>query len=176
MSVLPIIIYPDLVLKRVCEPVEKVSKEVVKLLDDLAETMYAAPGIGLAAPQVGIKKRVIVVDVSWKEEGGARELHQLVNPIIIQREGQTEWEEGCLSIPGFAQIMKRAATVVVEALDKRGKPVQIKGEGLLAICLQHEIDHLDGKLIIDKISRLKKNLYLNKLKKGEFQPPYPTVL
>lgn len=180
MSLLPIVVYPDPILKTVCEPVETVTKEIQKLLDDMAETMYAAPGIGLAAPQVGVKKRVLVCDVLWKEEGEGqkpkRELYQLVNPEIIHREGQIEWEEGCLSIPGFSQIMKRSAKIKVAALDKKGKPVTIEGEGLLAVCLQHEIDHLDGKLIIDQTSRLKRNLYLDKLKKGEFQPQYQTAL
>lgn len=180
MSILPIIIYPDPILKTACEPVEKVTKEIQKLLDDMAETMYAAPGIGLAAPQVGVKKRILVCDVTWKEEGEdpkpKRELYQLVNPKIIDRKGQIEWEEGCLSIPGFLQIMPRSEKIKVEALDKKGKPVTMAATGLFSICLQHEIDHLDGKLIIDKISRLKRNLYLDKLKKGEFQPQYPTIL
>lgn len=176
MSILPIVIYPDPVLKTACEPVEKVTKEIQKLLDDMAETMYAAPGIGLAAPQVGIKKRVMVIDISWKDEKSEKKLLQMVNPKIIRREGAIEWEEACLSIPGFAQTMQRSEKVTVEALDKRGKTFSTEAQGLLAICLQHEIDHLDGKLIIDKASRLRKNLYLEKLKKGEFQPQYPTAL
>lgn len=176
MSLLPIVIYPHPVLKTACEPVEKVTKEIQKLLDDMAETMYAAPGVGLAAPQVGISKRVLVVDIRWKDEGGERALYQLVNPKIIHWEGQIEWEEGCLSIPGFAQIMKRAEKVTVEALDKKGKSLTIQTQGLFAVCLQHEIDHIDGKLIIDKASRLKRNLYMEKLKKGEYPTSYPTVL
>lgn len=166
MSLLPIKIYPDPILKTVCEPAGKITREIQKLLDDMAETMYAAPGIGLAAPQVGVAARVIVVDVSWKEESSQRELFQLVNPKITAKSGEIEWDEGCLSIPGFTQIMRRARQVVVEALDRGGKPVTIEGKDLLAVCLQHEIDHLDGKLIIDQASRLKRKLYLDKLKKG----------
>lgn len=165
MSILPIVIYPNPILKTACEPVEKVTKEIEKLLEEMAETMYAAPGIGLAAPQVSITKRLIVCDVTWKEEEGVRRLYQLVNPKIVSREGTIEWEEGCLSIPGFLQVMERSGKVTVEALDKKGKPVTIDAQGLLAVCLQHEIDHLDGKLIIDKASRLKRKLYLDKLKK-----------
>lgn len=176
MSILSIVIYPDPILKTVCVPVEKVTKEIQRLLDDMAETMYAAPGIGLAAPQVGIKKRVMVIDVSWKDEKSEKKLLQMVNPEIIRREGTIEWEEACLSIPGFAQTMQRSEKVTVTALDKKGKAFSTEAKGLLAICLQHEIDHLDGKLIIDKASRLRKNLYLEKLKKGEFQPQYPTAL
>lgn len=166
MAILPIKIYPDPVLKTVCEPVEKITREVQKLLEDMAETMYAAPGIGLAAPQVGVTQRLIVVDVSWKEESRKRELFQLVNPKIVAKSGEIEWDEGCLSIPGFTQIMRRARQVVVEAQDRGGKPITIEGSDLLAVCLQHEIDHLDGKLIIDQASRLKRKLYLDKLKKG----------
>lgn len=180
MSLLPIVIYPDPILKAMCEPVEEVTQEITKLLDDMAATMYAAPGVGLAAPQVGVKKRLLVCDVSWREEVAGkkpvRKLYQLVNPKIVKKTGQIEWEEGCLSIPGFLQLMQRSAKVLVEALDKKGKPFTVIGEGLLAVCLQHEIDHLDGKLIIDQTSRLKRNLYLEKLKKGEFQALYPTAL
>ena len=164
MSILPILLYPDPVLKSACAPVEKITKEIQKLVDDMAETMYAAPGVGLAAPQVGITKRVIVIDITWKEEEGPQQLYQLVNPKIVHREGMIDWEEGCLSIPEFLQTMKRAQKVKVEALDRQGNPITIEAEDLLAICLQHEIDHLDGKLIIDKASRLKRNLYLEKLK------------
>lgn len=171
MSILPIVIYPDPILKTKCEPVAAVTKEIQKILDDMAQTMYAAPGIGLAAPQVGITERLIVVDVSSREEGAPKKLYQLVNPKIVAREGEIEWEEGCLSIPGFLQNMKRSAKVTVEALDKKGKPIRIEAEELLAVCLQHEIDHIDGKLIIDKVSSLKRKLYLEELKKTETTYP-----
>src|SRR3989338_4716916 len=111
MSILKIITYPDTLLQTVCKPVEKVSKEIQKLLDDMAETMYAAPGIGLAAPQVSQLLRVIVLDTKWKDKQGEGELFQLVNPKIIHREGKIEWEEGCLSIPDFSQKMERAKKV-----------------------------------------------------------------
>lgn len=169
MSLLTILHYPDPVLKAVCEPVQEVTGEIRRLLDDMAETMYAAPGIGLAAPQVGIKKRVIVLDVSLKEEKSPRELYQLVNPKIRASFGEIEWEEGCLSIPGFLQTMKRSQKITVEALDRKGKPVLIEAMDLVAVCLQHEIDHLDGKLIIDKASRLKRKLYLDKIKAGKLE-------
>jgi len=167
VSILSIITYPNPALKKVCEPVEKVTKEIQQLLEDMAETMYAAPGVGLAAPQVGELKRVIVLDISWGKEGGEKELYQLVNPKIVERSGEIEWEEGCLSIPQFLQTMKRSKKIKVQALDKKGKEILVEGEDLLAVCLQHEIDHLDGKLIIDKASRLKRKLYLEKLKKAQ---------
>lgn len=167
MSLLSVLTYPHPFLQQVCEPVETVTREIQKLLDDMAETMYAAPGIGLAAPQVGISKRVLVADVRSKEEDRKGELFQLINPVIVFKEGKIEWEEGCLSIPGFLQVMKRFKHVIVEALDKKGSPITIEGADLLAVCLQHEIDHLDGKLILDKASRLKRKLYLDKLKKEE---------
>lgn len=165
MGLLKIITYPDPLLNTHCKPVERVTREIQKLLDDMAETMYAAPGIGLAAPQVGILQRVLVCDVTWKEEGGSKKLYQLVNPKTVWCEGEIEWEEGCLSIPGFLTMMKRSKKVRVEALDQNGKPIEVEGEDLIAVCLQHEIDHLDGKLIIDSVSRLKRNLYLEELKK-----------
>lgn len=171
VSTLSIITYPNPALKKVSEPVERVTKEIQKLLEDLAETMYAAPGVGLAAPQVGELKRVIVLDASWGKEGGKKQLYQLVNPKIVERSGEIEWEEGCLSIPEFLQKMKRSKSVKVEALDKNGKKIVVEGEDLLAVCLQHEIDHLDGKLIIDKASRLKRKLYLDKIKKVQNENP-----
>lgn len=169
MSLLEIKIYPDPILKKKAEPVEKITKEIQQLLDNMAETMYAAPGVGLAAPQVGISKRVIVLDTTWSQPEGKRELYQLVNPTIVHQEGEIEWEEGCLSIPGYLQKMKRSKKVAIEALDKNGKPITVSGENLLAVCLQHEIDHLDGKLIIDQASRLKRNLYLEKLKELQIE-------
>lgn len=170
MAIRHIVLYPDPRLKTVCEKVGTVTKEIQALLDDLADTMYEAPGhgIGLAAPQIGVLKRVIVIDTQWREEKTAKKrgnLCQLVNPVIIEREGNIEWEEGCLSIPGFAQIMKRSKKVKVKALDYNGKPVTLNAEDLFAVCLQHEIDHLDGRLIIDKASRLKRNLYLEQRQK-----------
>ena len=170
MALLKILTYPNPLLKTACKPVEKVTPAIRKLLEDMAETLYAAPGVGLAAPQVGVLQRVIVVDCQWREEKAKRQLYQLVNPVITHREGKIEWEEGCLSIPEFLQTMKRSKKVVVEALGPDGKPITVEGEDLTAVCLQHEIDHLDAKLIIDKAGRLKRNLYLEKIQKLERVP------
>lgn len=167
MALLKILTYPNPLLKTVCKPVERVTKEIQKLLDDMTETMYAAPGVGLAAPQVGVLQRVIVLDCQWREEDAERKLYQLVNPVITHREGRIVWEEGCLSVPEFLQKMKRSQKIIMQALDRNGMPITIEAEELLAVCLQHEIDHLDGKLIIDKSSRLKRNLYLEKMQKQE---------
>lgn len=165
MAVLPITLFPNPVLKKVAAPVEKVTDRVRALMDNMAETMYAAPGLGLAAPQVGISRRVIVLDPGGRE-GKPTQLFQLANPKIISGEGEIEWEEGCLSIPGFLLPMVRKAKVVVEALNRDGKTITVDAQELLAVILQHEIDHLDGKLIIDKVSRLKRELYLRRLKKA----------
>ena len=167
MTLRKIVFYPNPLLKTICKPVSAVTKETAKFLDDLAETMYANNGIGLAAPQIGILERMLVIDCNWREETPKKKLCQLVNPIITHREGTIEWEEGCLSIPEFLQNMKRSQRVTVEALDKNGKPMKIEAEDLFAVCLQHEIDHLDGKLIIDKASRLKRKLYLDKQEKKQ---------
>ncbi len=167
MALLPIVIYPDERLKQRCAPVSEITNEIRQLLDDMAETMYDAPGIGLAAPQVGALVRAIVVDVGNDEEtedGSApknRNLYKLINPEIIARSGTTEYEEGCLSIPDIREWVKRSAAVTVEALDESGTKVRLEADGLLAICLQHEIDHIDGVLFIDRISPLKRRL-LNK--------------
>lgn len=165
MAILPITLFPNPVLKKKAAPVEKITDEIRQLLDDMAETMYAAPGLGLAAPQVSISRRVIVLDAGGRE-GKPTQLYQLVNPKIISGDGEIEWEEGCLSIPGFLYPMIRKSHVVVEALDRSGKPVTIDASDLLAVILQHEIDHLDGKLLIDNVSRLKRELYLRRLKKA----------
>lgn len=167
MSLLPIKIYPAPVLHRQSAEVSHVSAETRRLLDAMAETMYAHNGIGLAAPQIGVLQRLVAIDIRWSnDEGkGPRELFLLANPKIVKKEGEIEWEEGCLSIPGFLQKMSRSKKVWVEALDKNGKPIQIEAEDLLAVVLQHEIDHLDGKLIIDKASRLKRNLWLEQREK-----------
>jgi peptide deformylase len=128
-------------------------------------TMYAAPGIGLAAPQVGVSKRVIVVDVSTMDEE-LPGLIPLVNPEITQSEGEIEFEEGCLSLPGFTAMVKRAGRVCVRALDSDGKPIQLDAEGILAIALQHEMDHLEGTLLLDRTSPLRREFYKKKVKKS----------
>jgi len=165
MSILDIVLYPNPVLKEVAQTIKEVNPEIKQLLDDMAETMYDAPGIGLAAPQIGKSIRAVVIDVGFDEEGGERTLYKLVNPEIVARSGEASGEEGCLSIPDVRESVERAERVTVEALDENGQPIKIEADGLLSVCLQHEIDHLDGVLFIDKLSRLKRELIRGKLKK-----------
>jgi len=161
-----IVIWPDPVLKEKATPVEVVDDEIRRLLDDMAETMYAADGVGLAAPQVGISKRIVVIDTSPRDPD--QRLVRLVNPEIVRTEGKTTFTEGCLSLPGEAEEVERALRVWVRALDYDGKPFEIEGAGgLLAIALQHEIDHLEGTVFVDHLSSLKRELIrrrMNKLK------------
>ncbi|MBF0357148.1 MAG: peptide deformylase [Magnetococcales bacterium] len=165
MALLPILTAPDRRLKQISQPVEEVSDKIVKLMDDMVETMYAAPGIGLAAPQVNVLKRVIVVDVETYDGEDKHDLLTLANPEIIEQTGEIIWAEGCLSVPEFTEDVVRAEHIIVRALDRDGKKIEIEAQGLLAVCLQHEIDHLDGKLFIDHISRLKRAIITQKLKK-----------
>ena len=159
-----IIIWPDPVLKEVARPVDQVDDTVRRLLDDMAETMYAADGVGLAAPQVGVGKRVIVIDVSPREP--EQKLIHLVNPEIVEAEGKMLYTEGCLSIPGEAEEVERAFKVRIRALDYHGKPFEIVTEGdLLAVALQHEFDHLQGTLFVDHLSSLKRELIKKRMKK-----------
>jgi peptide deformylase len=164
MAVLPILIFPERYLREKALEVTKLNGELETLIDDMAETMYHAPGLGLAANQVGVLKQVIVYDVSPKE-GGKRDLKVLLNPCITAAEGELFHQEGCLSVVDFSAEIRRNARVQAQGLDRHGKPVRVEEEGLLAVVLQHEIDHLNGILIIDRISRLKRTLYLRKLKK-----------
>src|SRR5262245_22037523 len=160
--------YPDNVLKRVAKPVRTIDGTLVAFLDQMAKTMYAAPGVGLAAPQVGVSERAIVLDCDSAEErseGSGRGLLRLINPEIVEAEGTILWEEVCLSVVDFTAEVKREAHVRVRAFTPEEKELRIEAEGLLAVALQHEIDHLDGKLFIDRISRLKRDLYKRKLKK-----------
>ncbi|QNM96869.1 peptide deformylase [Chitinimonas koreensis] len=163
MAILNILHYPDERLHKVAKPVEKVDDEIRRLIDDMAETMYAAPGIGLAATQVDRHLRLIVIDVSEDKSG----LIALVNPKLISLDGKTRFEEGCLSVPGIYEEVERAERVTVEALDRNGDSFRLDAEGLLAICIQHEIDHLDGKVFVEKLSRLKLDRILVKLKKNQ---------
>src|SRR5512136_523577 len=158
-----IFIWPDPILKKPAAPVARVDDEIRQLVDEMAETMYAADGVGLAAPQVGVSKRIVVIDTSPRQEG-QRLLH-LVNPEIVKTEGETVFTEGCLSVPGEAEEVERAAKVWVKALDRDGKPFEVVGEGLLAIALQHEIDHLEGILFVDHLSSLKRELIRKRMKK-----------
>jgi peptide deformylase len=159
-----IVIWPDPVLKQVASPVDRVDDGVRRLLDDMAETMYAADGVGLAAPQIGVSKRLVVIDVSPREP--EQKLIHLVNPEIVKVEGKMTYTEGCLSVPGEAEDVDRAAKVWVRALGRDGKPLEIVAEGdLLAIALQHEIDHLQGTLFVDHLSSLKRELIRRRMKK-----------
>jgi peptide deformylase len=164
MPVLPICKLPQAVLRQQAAEVTDINGKLQRLVDDMAETMYAAPGLGLAANQVGELKRLIVFDVSQKE-GRSKQLQVVINPCIVEGEGEVIHEEGCLSVADFAAEVRRHAKVLVRGLDREGKPIEITGEGLMAIVLQHEIDHLNGILFIDHISRLKRGLYLRRLKK-----------
>lgn len=163
MAILEIRTYPDPVLLQKAEPVKKFDSKLRKLLDDMAETMYAAPGVGLAAPQVGMSLQAIVVDASPRDE--TAELIKLVNPVVTLREGESVCEEGCLSVPGFTADVKRANRVCVEGFDEYGKPVNIDTETFLATVLQHEIDHLNGVLFVEHLGRLKRDMIKRKLKK-----------
>lgn len=169
MAKLDIILYPAPILHAMAEPVAQVDGTVRTLLDDLADTMYAAGGVGLAAPQINVSKRVIVIDIEQSTVGGAGAgatgLYEMVNPAITERDGEIAWEEGCLSIPDFRVAMPRSKRITCTYLDRHGKPQSLTAEDLLAVAIQHEIDHLDGKLIIDTVSSLKQELYLDKLKK-----------
>jgi len=167
MSVLPILRYPDPRLKRVSAPVERIDRDIRALVEDMVQTMYAAPGVGLAAPQVGRLLRVIVVDVS-AHEAGAEPL-ALVNPQILRAEGEITWEEGCLSVPDLLVEIPRKERLVVSGLDPSGRQVEVEGSGLLAIAIQHEMDHLNGRLIIDRVSHLRRELYRKRQLKAASQ-------
>ncbi len=158
-----IVIWPDPVLKKAAKPVDRVDDAVRRLLDDMAETMYAAEGVGLAAPQIAEPVRCVVIDTSPRQEG--QRLIHLVNPEIVKLEGTTTYLEGCLSIPGEAEEVERAATVWVKALDRSGAPFELECQGLLAIAVQHETDHLDGTMFVDHLSSLKREIIRRRMKK-----------
>src|SRR4029078_6273581 len=154
MALLPILHYPDPRLHTKAAPVPAVDDRIRQLINDMAETMYAAPGIGLAATQVDAHVRVIVIDVSEALD----ELKVFVNPKLVQASGESEREEGCLSVPEVYEKVRRAERVTVRALDASGEPFELEAEGLLAVCIQHEMYHLEGKVFVEKLSRLKQNL------------------
>lgn len=165
MTIKVILHFPDPRLRTLCKPVDSVDDEVRSLIEDMFETMYDAPGIGLAAPQIGDFRRIIVVDVS--EEGNAP--LALINPEIIEATGQETMEEGCLSVPGAYENVDRADQIRVRALDKNGEPFELEAHGLEAVCIQHEIDHLNGKLFVDYLSSLKRERIRKKLEKQRRQ-------
>lgn len=161
MSILQILHYPDARLHKVAEPVAEVDDDIRRLVRDMAETMYAAPGIGLAATQVDVHKQVIVIDVSEAKNA----LQVFINPRLIQSDGMQEYEEGCLSVPGIYELVRRPECVTVEALDVNGKLFRIDVNGLLAVCIQHEMDHLKGKVFVEYLSQLKQTRIKHKMKK-----------
>lgn len=163
MAILKILHYPDPRLRHIALPVDHVNDTVRRLVDDMAETMYQAPGIGLAAIQVERSLRVVVIDISEQRNA----LRVFINPEIIQRNGVQVMEEGCLSVPGIYDEVERAQHIRVRALDRDGRPFELEAEGLLAVCIQHEIDHLDGKVFVDYLSRLKQGRIRKKLEKQE---------
>jgi peptide deformylase len=161
MTIREILVYPDPRLREIACAVEQVDDGIRTLIEDLAETMYAAPGVGLAATQIGVPLRIFVIDVASEEEPS--NLLAFVNPEILEREGSQTYREGCLSFPGVSEEVKRAARVRVRALDRDGKPFELEATGLLAVAVQHENDHLDGELMIDRVSPLRRRLMSRKL-------------
>jgi peptide deformylase len=161
MAQLNILHFPDPRLRKPAIPVDTVDEGVRKLVDDMLETMYSAPGIGLAANQINVQKRVIVIDISEDKNQPL----VLINPSILERQGEEEMEEGCLSVPGFYETVRRAERIRVSALGRDGEPFEIETGRLLAVCIQHEIDHLDGKLFVDYLSPLKRTRIRKKLEK-----------
>jgi peptide deformylase len=163
MAQMPILRYPDPRLHKVAARVERVDDRIRKLIKDMAETMYAAPGVGLAATQVDVHKRIIVIDISELRN----ELHVLVNPVIVEAAGESDCEEGCLSVPGVYDKVRRAQRVRVQALNADGAQYTIEADGLLAVCIQHEMDHLEGRVFVEYLSRLKQSRILARLRKQE---------
>ena len=164
MAIRKILTYPDKFLRQPTKPVLDIDSVIQEIIDDMADTMYEAPGVGLAAIQVGCDQSILIYDRLPGE--GNRSFEVLINPKIVDREGEIiSQDEGCLSVPDFRADLKRAGSILVEGLDREGKPIQIKAEGYLAIVLQHEIDHLNGKLFIDHLSALKRELYKRRVKK-----------
>ena len=161
MALLPILRYPDSRLHTVAAPVARVDDQIRKLVADMAETMYEAPGIGLAATQVDVHKRIVVIDVSEDKSG----LMALINPEILERSGEQVCEEGCLSVPGIYEKVSRAERVKVRALNEKGESFEFEADGLLAVCVQHELDHLDGKVFVEYLSQLKLGRIKSKLAK-----------
>ncbi len=170
MAIREVVTFPAPILHQKAKPVKAVDDEIRLLLDDMLETMYAVGGVGLAAPQIGIGMRLAVIDtgepVPGRDDPDDTVL-KLVNPEIVEREGEIDFEEGCLSVPEFTQVMKRSRKLRVQYLDENGKAQEVEAEGLLAVAFQQEIDHLDGKLIIDEISTLKQDMYLQKRRRAE---------
>jgi peptide deformylase len=166
MAILDILHFPDPRLRNIAQPVTEVDDALRQLIDNMFETMYAAPGIGLAATQINVNKRVVVIDVSEDK----RQPLCLINPELLALEGVEEMEEGCLSVPGVYEVVQRAETVRMRALDRNGSAFELETGGLLAVCIQHEIDHLNGKLFVDHLSQLKRTRIRKKIEKTSRTP------
>jgi peptide deformylase len=161
--ILDILEYPDPRLRKIAAPVPVVTADIRKLVRDMAETMYAAPGVGLAATQVDVHKRIIVIDASAARD----ELKVFINPELLSAEGEADCEEGCLSVPGYYDKVRRAARITVRALDEQGEPFELSTDGMLAACVQHEMDHLLGKVFVDYLSPLKRARVATKMRKKQ---------
>lgn len=161
MEKLDIVLYPEAGLREICAPIPEMNDDLDKLIDDMFYTMYDAPGIGLAAPQIAVQQRLIVVDISESNDQPI----VLLNPEIIKSAGEISWEEGCLSLPGIYATVKRPSDILVQGMDRDGKLIQFEAEGLLSVCIQHEIDHLNGKMFIDHLSGIKRTRALQKYRK-----------
>ncbi|HEY9017868.1 peptide deformylase [Thiomicrospira sp.] len=161
MQKLDLVLFPDEGLREVCAPVPEMTDDLDRLIDDMFYTMYEAPGIGLAAPQIAVQQRVIVVDVSEDKNQPLA----LINPEIVRSAGQITWEEGCLSLPGIYAHVDRPSDILVRAMNRDGQMIEMEASDLMAICIQHEIDHLNGKLFVDHLSGLKRTRILQKYKK-----------
>lgn len=167
MAIRPILTYPDPRLREPAKPVEVIDDEIRTLIEDMAETMYDAPGCGLAANQIGVLLRVFVIDVA--DEDSPSDLKVFINPEIVEVGGSQTWEEGCLSFPGVSEEIRRARKVKVRALDAAGKPFELEAEGLLAVAIQHENDHLNGVLMVDKFNAIKRRMIGKKVAKATLQ-------
>ncbi len=165
MALREIVQFPDPRLKLVSKPIGEITDEIRELAADMIEVMYDEPGIGLAAPQVGVSLRLFVIDTEWSDEEVGRNPLVVLNPEISEREGRVSWDEGCLSVPDYNAVVERDAMLTLRGLDLEGKLIEERAEGLRAVCIQHEVDHLDGVLFIDRISRLKRSLYTKKRRK-----------
>lgn len=163
MALLNILHYPDERLHIIAKPVEKIDERIQTLVKDMFETMYEARGIGLAATQIDVHERIVVMDLSEEKN----EPRVFINPVITEKDGETTYEEGCLSVPGIYDTVTRAERVKVEALNEKGEPFTLEADGLLAICIQHELDHLMGKVFVEHLSQLKQNRIKTKLKKRQ---------
>ncbi len=165
MALREIVQFPDPRLKLVSKPITQVTDEIRQLAEDMIEVMYDEPGIGLAAPQVGESVRMFVIDTEWSDDEIGRNPKVVLNPEISEREGRITWDEGCLSVPDYNAVVERDAKITLRGIDLDGHPILERAEGLRAVCIQHEVDHLDGILFIDRISRLKRGLYVKKRRK-----------